>query len=361
MHISIFSCKMIGMDGTRKAPKLTENTRFSGCGAKLGPGLLDRALCGLEQPLPPELILGYATSDDAGVYRTGADQAIVQTVDFFPPIVDDPRTFGRIAAANALSDIYAMGARPVTALSVVCFPKDAMEIEVLRAMMQGGLDALREAETVLVGGHSIEDEGIKFGFAVTGLVHPDRILRNNTIRAGEALVLTKPLGTGLVNAALRAGMVSDASFAAAVASMTRLNREAAVIALEAGASACTDVTGFGLLGHAAEMVTGAGAGLAIRFGSLPLLPDVLDHARNGLVPAGTYRNREFRQSIVRGLDALPREAGDLLFDPQTSGGLLFTAPPPAASRAVEKLRAAGHVAAIIGESMDQAGLIRVEP
>jgi len=339
--------------------RLTENTRFSGCGAKLGPGLLDRALCGLTQPAYPDLLVGFVTSDDAGVYRTGPESAIAQTIDFFPPIVDDPRTFGRIAAANALSDIYAMGGRPVTALAVVCFPQSSMEIEVLREMMQGGLDKLIEAGVALVGGHSIEDETLKFGFSVTGLIHPNRVLRNNTPRPNESLILTKPLGTGLVNAALRAGMASVEQVDAAVRSMTRLNRAAAEIALKAGASACTDVTGFGLLGHAAEMVSGAAAGLRIDFSAVPLLSGVVEFARSGLIPAGTYRNRDFRKALVTNHDALPNHVSDILFDPQTSGGLLFTVPRQAADESLAALREAGHDAAIIGKTTSVAGTIEV--
>jgi selenide,water dikinase len=350
---------MVGM--MMNPPRLTANTRFSGCGAKLGPGLLDQALCGLEQPAYPDLLVGFGTSDDAGVYRIDEETAVVQTIDFFPPIVDDPFTFGRIAAANALSDIYAMGARPITALSVVCFPVGAMEIEVLRAMMKGGLEAMIEAGCALVGGHSIEDDSIKFGFAVTGLVHPDRALRNNTARPGEALILTKPLGTGLVNTALRAGMVSPAALEAAVASMTRLNREAGRIAAEAGASACTDVTGFGLLGHAAEMVTDAETGLRIDFASIPLLPDIAGYAATGLIPAGTYRNRDFRKKIVVDHDGLPAVTSDILFDPQTSGGLLFTVAREKAAAVIAELIATGAQAAIIGGTTGRAGAIEVIP
>jgi len=339
--------------------KLTQHTKFSGCGAKLGPGLLDRALCGLAQPEYPDLIVGYNTSDDAGVYRISDDIALVQTVDFFPPIVDDPFTFGRIAACNALSDVYAMGGTPLTALAIVCFPQATMEIAVLRAMMQGALGILAEAGTALVGGHSIEDETIKFGLAVTGRIHPRAALRNNTPRHGDVLLLTKPLGTGLTNAALRADLTDTATLDAAVRAMTTLNRDAARVARDCGASACTDVTGFGLLGHAAEMVCGTAAGLSIGFGRLPLLPRVMEFARLGLIPAGAYRNREFRAGMVRGLENLPREAGDVMFDPQTSGGLLFTVPPDRAGDALRALAAAGLTAAIIGEVTGDAGLITV--
>ncbi|HNW92668.1 MAG TPA: selenide, water dikinase SelD, partial [bacterium] len=281
--------------------RLTANTRFSGCGAKLGPGLLDRALCGLTQPDFPDLLVGYSTSDDAGIYRISDDVALVQTVDFFPPIVDDPVAFGRIAACNALSDVYAMGGTPLTALAIVCFPQASMDIAVLRGMMRGALEILAEAQTALVGGHSIEDDTVKFGLAVTGRIHPRAALRNNTPRPGDTLILTKPLGTGIINAALRGELADPAALDAALRSMTTLNRDAARVALAHGASACTDVTGFGLLGHAAEMVVNTGAGLTISFATLPLLPLVVEYARTGLIPAGAYRNREFRSAMVRGL------------------------------------------------------------
>lgn len=339
--------------------KLTQNTKFSGCGAKLGPGLLDRALCGLTQPHYPGLLVGYNTSDDAGIYQISDDTALVQTVDFFPPIVDDPYTFGKIAACNALSDVYAMGGTPLTALAIVCFPQATMDIEVLRGIMGGAMEILAEAKTALVGGHSIEDDSVKFGLAVTGRIHPQEALRNNTPRLGDTLILTKPLGTGLINAALRVAMADPETLAAAVRSMTTLNRDAALVARECGASACTDVTGFGLLGHAAEMVHGTNAGLRITFSRIPLLPRVVEYARTGLIPAGTYRNREFRAGMVRGFEAIPREAGDIMFDPQTSGGLLFAVAPDRAEGALRALAAAGLTAAAIGDVAGDAGHITV--
>lgn len=340
---------------------LLRHARFSGCGAKLAPGLLERALCGLEQPAFPELLVGFGTRDDAGVWRLDDETALVQTVDFFPPIVDDPFTFGRIAAANALSDVYAMGGRPLTALAVACFPDEALDVGVLREMLRGGLAALAEAEAALVGGHSIRDETVKLGFAVTGLVHPKRFLRNDAARPGDALILTKALGTGILNVAMREGAAPAAAVAAAVASMTTLNRAAAGIAVDLGASACTDVTGFGLLGHAAEMVAQAPVGLRIDFARLPLLPQALDLARAGHVPGGTGRNRDFRRALVRGHDDLPPHVSDILFDPQTSGGLLFAVPPARVEEAVRRLRAEGLPAAGIGEVTTDAGRITVTP
>jgi len=304
--------------------KLTSYTKFSGCGAKLGPALLDKALCGLKQPEYKNLISDFSTSDDAGIYRISDDIALVQTVDFFPPIVDDPYIFGQIAAANSLSDVYAMGGKPVTALSLVCFPKDKAHIDTLRKMMDGGLNKLIEAETALVGGHSIEDDELKFGFSISGTVHPDKVLYNNTPRLKEKLIMTKPLGTGIINTALRGGIASEQSIEAFIDTMRTLNKKAAEGLSGFNVSSCTDITGFGLIGHACEMTGTAEIGLKIFSDKLELLPDVTEYARMGLIPAGTYRNRDYRQKFVKNHESVNRTTMDLLFDPQTSGGLLFT-------------------------------------
>jgi selenide,water dikinase len=311
---------------------LTEHTTFSGCGAKLGPGLLDQALCTLSQPDYPQLLADYRTSEDSGIYRIDSQRALVHTIDFFPPIVDDPFLFGRIAAANALSDIYAMGATPLTAVSMVCFPKDTMDIEHLRSMTAGGLDALVEAQTALVGGHSVEDTELKFGFSVTGIIDIDDIRYNNHLGDGEVLILTKPIGTGIINTALRAGMASERSIEAAESSMSRLNREAASILRHYPVSACTDVTGFGLLGHMSEMIIGSGCSVQLHTKDVPVLPDVMEYIETGLVPAGTYRNRDYRGRWVANLGTVSEYMSDLLFDPQSSGGLLISLPEPEALR-----------------------------
>jgi selenide, water dikinase len=330
-------------------PALTQFTRFSGCGAKLGPGVLEEALCGLAQPAYPELLADFAGSEDAGLFRLGPDLALVQTVDFFPPIVDDPWLFGRIAAANALSDLYAMGARPVTALALVCHPLHALGIAPLKAMLAGGLDALVEAGCALLGGHSIEDPEPKLGYAVTGLVDPAKAWRNNTLRPGASLILTKRIGTGLVNMAVRAECVSMEAQAAAHHSMGTLNRMAAEVLGRFPVMACTDVTGFGLAGHAAEMAAGAQCGLSLNYRDLPLLPDVLDYAAQGLVPEGSRRNRA-RLRFIRNAQAVPALALDVLFDPQTSGGLLAALPDALAQEALAALQDAGVDACIVGAS-----------
>ena len=331
-------------------PALPQFTRFSGCGAKLGPGVLEEALCGLVQPAYPELLADFSGSEDAGLYRLGPDLALVQTVDFFPPIVDDPELFGRIAAANALSDLYAMNARPITALALVCHPLSALGMAPLKAMLAGGLAALSEAGCALLGGHSIEDPEPKLGYAVTGLVDPARAWRNNTLRPGASLILTKRIGTGLVNMAVRADCASEAAQAAAHVSMATLNRVAAQVLGRFPVWACTDVTGFGLAGHAAEMVAGAPCGLRLRYRDLPLLPEVLDYAAQGLVPEGARRNRAGRLRFIRNAGAVPAIALDVLFDPQTSGGLLAALPADSAPEALDALRAAGVDACIVGDT-----------
>ncbi len=337
--------------------KLTSYTRFSGCGAKLGPGVLDQALCGLSQPAYPELLADFQGSEDAGLFRLGPYSALVQTVDFFPPIVDDPHLFGRIAAANALSDIYAMGARPITALALVCHPLKALGLEPLKAMLAGGLEALTEAGCALLGGHSIEDPEPKLGYAVTGLVDPEKAWRNNTLRPGGRLILTKPIGTGLVNMALRAKCASPESQGAAETAMATLNKAAAEVLSRFSVQACTDVTGFGLAGHAVEMACGAVCGLAIRMDRVPLLPGVEEYAAMGLIPEGTYRNREGRLRFLAG--DLSSPALDLLFDPQTSGGLLAALPESEAEPAVAALQEAGVQAWIIGETGGGPGQVRI--
>lgn len=342
-------------------PGLTAYTKFSGCGAKLGPGVLEKALCGLAQPAYPDLIADFSGCEDAGLYRIAPGQALVQTVDFFPPIVDDPFLFGRIAAANALSDVYAMGGRPLTALALVCFPTKALGLPPLRAMLEGGLDALIEAGCALLGGHSIEDPEPKLGYAVTGLVGEASAWRNNALVPGLALVLTKPIGTGLVNMAVRAGLASEAAKSASEVSMAALNRRAAEILARFGVAACTDVTGFGLAGHAAEMASGPRCGLALSLGAIPYLPGARGYAAMGLVPEGTRRNREGRGAALRRAEALDPVESDLIFDPQTSGGLLAAIPKAAAAEALAALRESHIAAAVIGESGGEPGTVTLEP
>lgn len=284
---------------------------------------MDQALACVPRVDNPHVLVGFDTCDDAGVYQLTADLAIVQTVDFFTPIVDDPYTFGAIAAANSLSDVYAMGGVPLTALSILAYPAKG-DIEDLGAIVRGGADKIHEAGCAVIGGHSISDEEIKFGYAVTGSIHPGRILANSTARAGDALYLTKPLGTGVISTALKRGIASAESVEAAIASMLLLNKEACEAMLRFDVHGCTDVTGFGLLGHAREMALGSGVTLEIDSAAVRFLPGALDYAAAGAQPAGLRNNREYAGSCVLSAGAIPPEVEALLYDPQTSGGLLVS-------------------------------------
>lgn len=304
-------------------PRLTQTVKGAGCAAKLSPGDLDRALCGLDLPVDDNLIVGLERADDAGVYKISDDLALVQTLDFFPPMVDDPYSFGRIAAANALSDIYAMGGTPKTAMNIVAFPSKSMDISILRLVIDGGLDALREAGVVLAGGHTVDDHEMKYGLSVTGFIHPDKVLTKKSLRPGDKLILTKPLGTGIACTAIKAGLANDETVEKVTRVMSTLNREAAMIMEYYSVSACTDITGFGFLGHLAEMVVDSGMGIRIRADAVPLHQEALEWAAMGLIPAGAYNNRHFRGSFVSFGPDVPQTMQDILFDPQTSGGLLI--------------------------------------
>ena len=339
--------------------KLTSFSRFAGCGAKLGPGLLDKALCGLSQPAYPGVISDFRHSEDAGVLKLNQAQALIHTVDFFPPIVDDPFLFGRIAAANALSDVYAMGGRPSTAVCIVGFPSDMLDVSVLQKMMEGGLSALQEAECPLVGGHTVEDGELKLGYAVTGLVDPDCVWLNNSIKEGERLILTKPVGTGLITTAEKAGLASREALAAAFTSMQTLNRTACEILAGADVRACTDVTGFGLLGHACEMAAESPCDIRVFSSGVPLLPRVLEYAAMGMVPEGTYRTRSFRMPFIVNRAGVEEDLMNVLFDPQTSGGLLAAVDSAQADQLVEKLRSAGVPAQVVGETVTGKGKVEL--
>ncbi|HVO38346.1 MAG TPA: selenide, water dikinase SelD [Spirochaetia bacterium] len=339
--------------------KLTSFSRFAGCGAKLGPGLLDKALCGLGQKAYPDLIADFHRSEDAGVLRLSDDIALIHTVDFFPPIVDDPFLFGRIAAANALSDVYAMGGRPSTAVCMAGFPSDALEVGVLQKMMEGGLEALEEADCPLVGGHTVEDRELKLGYAVTGIVRPDKVWLNNSVRGGERLILTKPIGTGLVTTASRAGVASRRALDAAARSMAALNRRACEILARYPVSACTDVTGFGLLGHACEMAADSACDLRISVKTVPFLPSAEEYASMGLVPEGTYGTRGFRMPFITDRSGCGEDLLNVLFDPQTSGGLLAAVAAEQAPAACADLTAAGIAAVIIGETVTGTGRVEL--
>lgn len=319
--------------------------RGGGCTAKLGPAALERVLSKLPRPTDPALLIGAESSDDAAVYRLTDDLAIVQTLDFFPPMLDDPYVFGQVAAANALSDVYAMGGTVKTALNIVCFPEQ-MDLNILGRILQGGSEKVREAGGSLAGGHSIADAEVKYGLSVTGVVHPDRIRANNTGRVGDRLILTKPLGVGLICTAARMGQADPDWMQGAVRSMTTLNQAAARAADRYEVHACTDVTGFGLLGHLHEMLR-PDLTARVHVSALPVLPGALDCAGEFYLTAAAQRNRNFAQSWVRlrGLDFAQEE---LLFDPQTSGGLLFAVAPADADVFVRDLSALGLSCGEIG-------------
>jgi len=325
--------------------RLTDRARAAGCAGKLGPADLARILGALPPAAHPDLLVGTATSDDAGVFRLTADLALVQTVDFFSPMVDDPYTFGEIAAANALSDVWAMGGEPRTALNVTCFPQKDVPFEILADILRGGLAKAGEAGVVVVGGHTVIDEEVKFGMAVTGVIHPDRILRNVGARAGDAIVLTKPLGTGIVTTAVKRGARADEALAAAVASMTTLNAAAARTLDRFAVHACTDVTGFGLLGHAYEMASGSDVRIALVAERLPVLPGARALAAGGHLTGGCRRNREWLADRVAVAAAVPDDLAEIAWDPQTSGGLLVALAAADAPSLVEALRGAGVAAA----------------
>ena len=307
--------------------------------------------------------MGLDTSDDAAVYRLAPDLALVQTVDFITPLVDDPYQFGQIAAANAISDIYAMGGRPILALNVVAFPTDALPMDVLADILRGGADKAAEADVRIIGGHSIDDREPKYGLAVTGVVHPDRVLRNSTARPGDRLILTKPLGMGIISTAIKRDLADAALIDRAVRLMTTLNRDAAIAAVEVGVDAATDVTGFGLLGHLREMTEGSGYGARLSFERIPILDGVHALAAQGIVPGGSQRNLAYVETVVSfdsGLDPTQRL---LLADAQTSGGLLLAVPADRVDALLTALREHNvPVAAEIGEITDDpSGRIEVGP
>ena len=297
----------------------------------------------------PDLLVGTETSDDAGVFRLRSDLAIVNTVDFFTPIVDDPYVFGQVAATNALSDIYAMGAEPTTALNIVCFPKGKMDIHVLGEILKGGGEKVREAGAVVIGGHSIIDEEIKYGMAITGVVHPDRVIRNVGVQEGDVIILTKPLGTGIITTALKNGKAPRESVESAVSSMITLNKKAAEIMRSYPVHACSDITGYGLMGHALEMASGTDVTLVLESAKLPLMNATRDLAAAGQLTGGGKRNREYLNDKMTIDPSVDEGLVEVALDPQTSGGLLIALPETDGKKLLHELKANGvETASIIG-------------
>ena len=336
--------------------RLTTTAKAAGCAAKLSPSVLDSILKRLPPQTDPNLLVGFETSDDAAVYRLTDDLAIVQTVDFFTPIVDDPAQFGQVAATNSLSDVYAMGGRPISALTIVAFPASGAP-EILEEILRGGLAKMSEANCTVVGGHSIRDDELKFGYAVTGVIHPEKVWKNVGARPGDILLFTKPLGTGVISTALKQGLAQEAWVSAATASMTRLNRDAADALHEVEAAskneppvhAVTDVTGFGLLGHAREMAIGSGVSMKIDHKQIAYLPGAIEASRGQFFSGGMKNNRDFCESCVGFADSVAEEFRALLFDPQTSGGLLVSISPGSAESALAAFERRNVSARAIGE------------
>ena len=321
----------------------------------MAPGDLDKALCGITFPTDENVIVGLSRADDAGVYKISEDMALIQTVDFFTPIVDDPYSFGQIAAANALSDVYAMGGTPKTAMNLVAFPAKDLDLSILRQIIRGGLNKLTEAKVVLIGGHSIEDKELKYGLSVTGVIHPKRVLTKKGLQPEDSLILTKPLGTGIINTAIKAGMVSETLTQEVTRLMAQLNRIAADVMSNFDVSACTDITGFGLLGHLAEMVCGSGMSVRLFSSEVPVIDEALEFAGMGLIPAGAYNNRSFREKMIIFGETVDRNRQDIMFDPQTSGGLLISINRRLVNEFMSALKSAGiHQASQIGEILNNS-------
>ena len=321
-----------------------------GCAAKLGPGVLSRVLDRLPRPTDPNLLVGFEGSDDAAVYRLTDDLALVSTLDFFPPMVDDPYTFGQIAATNALSDVYAMGGDVLTALNIVAFP-DQWDLNILGEILRGGSDKVREAGASLAGGHSITDDVVKYGLSVTGRVDPRKIWRNTGCQPGDCLILTKALGVGIVLTAQRHKAASEATFAQAIQSMTTLNRQAAQLLHQYTVHSCTDVTGFGLLGHLLETL-GATSSAILDFNNIPIIQDALIYAEQGLVTGASARNRQHVGDRVV-FDQVSPAGQEILFDPQTSGGLLVSVPEAEAQAACRDLQGLGLPCQVIGQVIER--------
>ncbi|MBP3409479.1 MAG: selenide, water dikinase SelD [Clostridia bacterium] len=327
--------------------RLTKLANCAGCGAKLGAGTLARMLEGFHTHSDPRLIVGFDKSDDASVYVLDDHTALIQTTDFFPPIVDDPYMYGRIAATNALSDVYAMGGEPKLALNILC-AADAMDDATIREILRGGYDAAYEAGAIITGGHTIRGAEPIYGLAVSGFVHPEKVLTNSNAKPGDVLMLTKPLGVGVITTGAKAELVDADVIARIHRQMATLNKAARNVMVKYPVHSCTDVTGFGLLGHSFEMAQGSGCTIHIRAQDVPYHAEALELASMGLVPAGAYRNREYAQAAVQVRGEIPLALQDIFYDPQTSGGLMFALPEEAAQDCLREMQTVIPEAAIVG-------------
>ena len=337
--------------------KLTKLAKCAGCGAKVGAGVLAKLLSDIKVHHDDNLLVGFDKSDDASVYKISDDLAIVQTVDFFPPIADDPYLFGQIAATNALSDVYAMGGEPKLCLNIMAIPEN-MPMEAVHALLRGGYDKVYEAGALITGGHSIHDDEPKYGLAVTGFVHPDKMLTNSNARPGDVLLLTKPIGIGVLSTAAKADMLSKSGQELINRLMTTLNKAARDAMVKNNVHACTDVTGFGLIGHTYEMASGSDTEIILDVDSIDLIPEALELARMGMLPAGMYRNRNFAQAHVDAGDTeLAKQ--DMLYDPQTAGGLLIAVAPEDADALFNELKNTVPSAQRIGTVSEYKGDKRI--
>ena len=332
--------------------KLTRLASCAGCGAKVGAGTLVRLLEGFKTHTDPRLIVGYDKSDDASVFVLDENTALVQTTDFFPPIVDDPYLYGQIAAANALSDIYSMGAEPKLALNILCLP-EKMDAHTVQEILRGGYDKAYEAGAIITGGHTIHGAEPIYGLAVSGFVHPSRVLTNSNAKPGDALILTKPLGVGILTTAAKAELVENATLERVYRQMATLNKAARDVMVKYPVNSCTDVTGFALLGHCYEMAQGSGCTIRLRASHIPVHPEAYELAAMGFIPSGAYRNRAFAESGVRVEGNVSRAMQDICYDPQTSGGLLMALPREHAAACLAELKTQAPDAAIIGDVIEQ--------
>lgn len=332
--------------------KLTKLASCAGCGAKVGAGTLCQLLEGFATHTDPKLLVGYDKSDDASVYAVSEELAIVQTTDFFPPIVDDPFMYGQIAATNALSDVYAMGGEPKLALNIMCIP-EKMDQHTVQEILRGGYAKAYEAGAIITGGHTIHGAEPIYGLAVTGFVHPQRVWRNSGARPGDVLILTKPLGVGILTTAAKAALVEQALLDKLYAQMSTLNKYAHDVLMRFSVHACTDVTGFALLGHALEMAQGSDATIHLQVSAIPYHAEAYEMASMGFIPAGAYRNREFAEAHVKVVGNIPLPLQDICYDPQTSGGLLCAVPETEAQACLEELQKAAPASTMVGYVSEQ--------
>lgn len=332
--------------------KLTTLTKTSGCAAKIGPAVLDSVLKNLPQFEDPNLLVGFDKKDDACVYKVSDDKVVIQTVDFFPPMVDDPYTFGQVAATNALSDVYAMGGDPALAMNLLCFPS-CLNPSIMHDILQGGYSKIKEAGTVVAGGHTIADPTPKYGLCVSGFAHPKDILTNSNAKTGDVLVLTKPIGVGILNTANKAELLTQDKIKEVTNIMTTLNKYAKESFKGLTVHACTDITGFSLIGHGYEMAGGSNKTIELFSNNIPIIPDALEYAKMGILPEGMYNNLEYLKDIFRITNGVTQEMQDVLLDPQTSGGLLLSMPEKDAKEYLSRMEIYTPYTRIIGQVIDK--------